>query len=170
MPFDEEEDSPSIQSQKIGLKQVSSQKSIFDSMPKKPTQAEFEEQVHAVQERMSTNKRRASELASQFIKIMSDKTLKENKSPFAVDMEKEVLTNMISLAIQIDEDPNEQHSGMGSLGWIALLCKTCLAQRDRINKLEYALSLLDKKTSTSELSDFVNKEITKALDKKKPSE
>lgn len=170
MPFDEEEDSPSIQSQKVGLKKVSSQKSIFDSMPKKPTQAEFEDKVHAVQERMSNNKKQASDLASQFIKIMTDKTLKENKSPFALDMEKEVLTNMISLAVQINSDPNEQYDGMGSLGWITLLLKTCLSQRDRINRLEYALTLLDKKTSANELSDFINKEINKALDKKKASE
>jgi hypothetical protein len=169
MPFDEEEDSPSIQSTKVGLKKVSTQKSIFDGMPKKQTAEEFDNKVHAVQERMTGHKKRAAELTASFNKIMTDKTLRENKNLISNELEKEILVEMMKLAVEINNDPLEQE-GMGSLSWIALLFKTCLSQRDRINKLEYALSLLQKKTEPEVLAEFVKKEINKALDSKKISE
>jgi hypothetical protein len=59
--------------------------------------------------------------------------------------------------MEINVDPIEKE-GMGSLTWITLLFTTCLSQRDRLNKLEYSLSLLDKKIDSV------------GLDKKKTSE
>ena len=155
MPFDEEEEVPTVQSQKIGLKQVSSQKSIFDSMPKKPTQEEFTQQVRKVQERMSTYKARTTELAVQFNKAMADRTLPINKNMFQKEMELEILRNMIKLAQDINSNV-EEREGEGSLSWITLLLKTSFNQRDKINNLEYAVQQLEKKIE--------------ALDKKKNSE
>lgn len=154
MPFDEEDDNdtPSIKSKKVGLKQVSSQKSIFESMPKKPSQEDLEKKVKQIQEKDSSYKTRAAELALQFKKTMDDKTLVQNKNIFAQELEKELLGKMIQLAVEINSDPFEQE-GMGSLSWITLLLKTCFNQRDKINKLEYNIS-----------------EINKALDSKKKSE
>jgi len=155
MPFDEEDDVPTIQSQKIGLKQVSSQKSIFETLPKKPTQSEFTEQVRQVQERASGYKARTADLASQFNKAVADKTLAINKNNFQKEMEIEVLRNMVKLAQEINSDFNERE-GEGSLSWITLLLSTCFKQRDKINNLEYVISQLEKKVD--------------ALDKKKSSE
>lgn len=157
MPFDEENDDEQV-SPKVGLKKVSSQKSIFESMPKKPSQEEFNQKVKQVQEKSSSYKVKAASLASQFNKAMADKTLSENKNLFQAEVEKDLMTQMVQLAIDINNDPNEQE-GMGSLGWITLLMKTCFSQRDRINKLEYAVQQLEKRT-----------EITKPLDNKKTSE
>lgn len=145
MPFDEEDEVPTVQSQKMGLKQVSSQKSIFDSMPKKPSQEEFTKQVRQVQERVSGYKARTADLASQFSRVMADKTLPTNKNTFQREMEVEILKNMIHLAQEINADLNERE-GEGSLSWITLLLSMCLKQRDKINTLEYAVSLLEKKT------------------------
>lgn len=155
MPFDEEEDVPTIQSQKIGLKQVSSQKSIFDSMPKKPSQEEFTQQVRHIQERASGYKAKTAELALQFNKAIADKTLAVNKNSFQKEMEVEILRNMVKLAQDINSDIQERE-GEGSLSWITLLLSTCFKQRDKINNLEYAVSQLEKKID--------------ALDKKKSSE
>lgn len=155
MPFDEEDnDQTSAQSQKIGLKNVSTQKSIFDSMPKKPTQEDFDGTVKRIQERASQHKSKAADLAMQFNKSMSDKTLAQNRNPFQKELEKDLLQQMAQLAIDINNDPNEKE-GMGSLSWIILLLKTCFAQRDKINQLEYAVSQMEK--------------ITKALDPGKKS-
>lgn len=164
MPFDEEDDVPSTQSKKIGLKNVSTQKSIFDSIPKKPTQEELDRKVNTIQERASGHKVKAAELALQFNKSMMDKTLKTNKTIFSSELEKELLTRMIQLAIEINDDPAEQND-MGSLSWITLLLRTCFYQRDRINDLEYTLSQIDKKMDT-----LISTKITQALDKKKASE
>ena len=165
MPFDEEEDKPSTKSKQVGLKNVSSQKSIFDSLPKKPTQEDFDKQVKQVQERNNGYKIKAAELALQFNKSMADKTLSENKNMFQQDMEREIMQKMVQLAIEINNDPNEAE-GMGSMTWITLLMKTCFAQRDRINKLEYALVQLEKKTDKA----LISKENSSTLDSKKTSE
>jgi hypothetical protein len=142
-PFDEEESKASAQSQKIGIKKASSQKSIFESMPKKPTQEEFDQKVQQVQKKASSYKIRASELAIQFNRAMADKTLPQNKNVFQQEIELDLLRNMVKLAQEVNSDPNETE-GEGSLSWITVLLKTSFNQRDRINNLEYALSQLEK--------------------------
>lgn len=156
MPFDEEEESQEL-APKTGLKNVSSQKSIFDDRPKRPTQDDLNKKVNQIQERKSLNQTRAAELSAQFSQLLNDKTLKQNKSVFAKEMERELLTKMVQLAIDVNNDQSEQE-GMGSLSWIVVLFKACLFQRDKINQLEFNLSQLDKKIDSI------------ALDKKKISE
>lgn len=151
---------------KVKLKQVSSQKSMFDGQPKKPTPQEFQEQVVATQEKSSSYKRRASELASQFTKMMQDKTLPENKNMFAQEAKRELMGNMIQLAKDINNDPSELE-GDGSLIWIIVLFNTAFDQRDRLNQLEYAITQINKKLDSTALTDFISKEITKVLDNKK---
>lgn len=158
MPFDEEDtDQQSVQSQKLGLKKVSTQKSIFDSMPKKPSQEDLDIKVAAAQKRASTNKVKAMELANQFNKAMSDKTLPQNRNMFQKEVEKELLGKMIQLAVDINSDTVEQYDGMGSLGWITLLLRTCFGQRDKINLLEYRVEQLEKN------KDSVSKEIAEVV-------
>lgn len=168
MPFDEEKDEE-VLPQKVSLKQVSTQKSIFDSIPKKPSAEDLEKRVQQIQEKSSSYKVRVAELAKQFNKAMADKTLKTNKNIFSQEMEKELLSKMIQIAVEINNDAIEQE-GMGSLSWITMLLKTCFAQRDRINNLEYSLSLLEKKLDPATFSGLISKEIKQALDKKKNSE
>lgn len=142
--------------------------SMFDRK-RRPTQQEFEQRVQQSQETLSGYKKRAAELFIQFQKTMSDKTLPQNRNIFNAEAEKEMLQNMLQLAYEMNVDPNEQE-GMGSLTWITLLIKTCLSQRDRLNEMEYNMSMLQKKLDSKALTDFINKEIDKALDKKKGSE
>jgi hypothetical protein len=166
MPFDEEDnDQPSAQSQKVGLKQVSSQKSIFDSIPKKPDQSDLNNQVKRVQEKTSAYKSKMADLAIQFSKTMADKTLSVNKNMFQKELEMELLKEMVKLAQSINDDIKESE-GEGSLSLIVLLLKTCFQQRNRINALEYAVLQLEKKTDPAVLNDL----ILKALDSKKKSE
>jgi hypothetical protein len=113
-------------------------------MPKKQTPAEFEQKVQQVQERLSSYKVRAAELALQFNKAMVDKTLPGNRNQFQQEVELDLLRSMIRLAQEINIDPVEKE-GEGSLGWITVLLKTCFTQRDRINNLEYGLFQLQNK-------------------------
>lgn len=165
MPFDEEEEDVSVAVPKVGLKNVSSQASMFDALPKRPTQEDFSKKVNKIQERNSSHKTRAAELSAQFNQILNDKTLKQNKNVFAREMERELLTKMAQLAIDVNNDQNE-HEGMGSLSWIVLLLKTCFNQRDKLNQLEFAVSQLEKKLD----SGAISKEIQAVLDKKNVSE
>jgi len=162
--------SPEDYEPRVGLKkQTTGQKSMFEGKPKPPTQQEFQRKVEDAQEKLAGYKKRAADLFVQFNKTILDKTLPQNRNVFNIESEKEMLQNMIQLAIEINNDPNEQE-GMGSLTWITCLFKTTLAQRDRINELEYAMNVFQKKLDSSALADYINKEIIKALDKKKDSE
>lgn len=152
---------------KVGVKGQG--QSMFDRQQKKPSQQEFQQQVHQTQETLSGYKKRAAELFVQFQRAMADKTLPQNRNIFNQESEKEMLQNMIILAAEINSDPNERESE-GSLTWIVLLLKTCFAQRDKMNELEYKLSLIQKQLDPTSLTDFINKEVSKALDKKKGSE
>ena len=165
--FDERPKEP--RENKVKLKNVGSQSSIFDGKPKKPTPQEFRRHVQEVQEKSSFYKKRASELATQFSRMMSDKTLPQNRSIFVNEAKRELLGNIIQLAKDINNDPNELE-GDGSLILSIVLFNTCFDQRDRINQLEYALTQIQAKLDSSALTDFISKEITKVLDKKTISE
>jgi len=159
--------SPDEYTPKGGVK--SQGQSMFDNKRKKPTQQEFQQQVQQSQDTQSGYKKRAAELFVQFQRAIADKTLPQNRNVFNAESEKELLQNMIILAAEINSDPNERESE-GSLTWIVLLLKTCFTQRDRMNELEYKMALLEKKLDPTAMADFINKEISKALDKKKGSE
>src|ERR1700674_4340666 len=173
MPSDKENPSVPIQgpSEDTPKSSVKSQgqKSMIDNKPKQQTSQEFQQKVQASQENISNYKKRAAELFVLFQRAMADKTLAQNRNVFNAETEKEMLQNMLQLAVEINNDPNEQE-GMGSLTWITLLFKTCLSQRDRINDIEFAMVTLQKKLESPALTDFINKEIAKTLDKKKGSE
>ena len=142
MPFDEEDDIEDAG--KKTLKNVSSQKSIFDSKPKKQSADDFAKAAKQVHSKSMGYKQSAADLANQFNKLISSKTLKANRTIFENDIENELLSKMMQLAIDINSDPSESE-GIGTLSWIALLLKISLYQRDKINNLEFQLSQLDKK-------------------------
>jgi len=161
MPFDEENnDQQSIHSQKVGLKKVSTQQSIFDQLPKKPTQDDLNQNVKKIQDRESASKKQAADLALKFYHMMADKTLPENKNQFQKELELELLKDMINFGNEINNDASEKE-GIGSISLIALMLKNCISQRDKINNLEYSISKLEKK------HDAILKEIDKVLDIKK---
>lgn len=170
MPFDDEDkEVASVQSSKVGIKNVSSQKSIFDNMPKKPSAEDLNTKVKAIQERENSYKNKTAELAIQFNKAINDKTLRSNKNIIQKEVETELLREMVKLAQEINADLKERE-GEGSLSWITLLLKTCFVQRDKINELEYTLAQLSKKIDTPNLSKLISLEIAKALDNAKKSE
>jgi hypothetical protein len=168
MPFEEDEQPLAPATPKVGLKNVSSQKSIFDSIPKKPSPEDFDKKVKEIQDKNLGYKQKAAELAINFKKLMEDRTLVQNKNIFASELERELLSKMIQLAAEINNDPNEQE-GMGSLGWITLLFKTMFSQRDRINQLEYRLFQLEKKLDPTNFTSLIEKELD-VIDKKKKRE
>lgn len=161
-PFDEEEQEETKSPSRDNLKKVSSQSSIFDKIPKKPSQADLDKRVKDMQERNTGYKARAAELAIAFNNIIKDKTLRSNKNVIQRDMERELIDDMITFAFQVNEDVGEQE-GAGSVSVILLLLKSILFQRDRMNELEFAQSQ-DKK-----MLDALTKKL-EALDKPKGSE
>ena len=164
MPFDDTEEQEEFSSnKKIGLKQVSSQKSIFDKEKEiKPSKENFEKKVEEVNKKMNDYK------ALSYKKLILDKTLVQNKNIFSEEIEKETLSKMVNLAIEINNDENEQE-GMGTLGWVTLLLKYFLHHRDRLNSLEYQLMTLQK--NNEELKKEISKlKLSSQVDSSKTSE
>lgn len=141
-PF--EEDDSELEPIKNNLGKISKKQSIFDKSNKKQSASILQKAVQNIEDKNLSFKERTSALAIKFKKLIESKILPENKNLFLLEEEKEVLTNIASLASEIDNDENES-VGIGSLSWIVQLLKTSLYQRDRINKLEYANLLLNKK-------------------------
>lgn len=142
MPLDAEEDDLPIK--KVGLKQISSKKSIFDAdNSKKNSKEDFDRKVEDIHKKTNDYKAKAADLALAYKKLVLDKTLPQNKNVFLEELEKETLTKMVSLAVEINNDENEQE-GMGTMGWVTLLLKYFLHHRDRINTLEYSILQLQK--------------------------
>jgi hypothetical protein len=146
MPFDEE--AIEEQKQNVGLAKSFTNRAKQTNNVKKPTVKDLENSVREIENKKNSYKQRGSELTIAFKKAILDKTLKRNRNILQEEIEKELLENMIRLSVDVNNDQNEPE-GSGSLMWIILLLKTCLAQRDRINDLEYALTqMIDKKQSS----------------------
>lgn len=128
-----------------GLKNVSTQKSMFDS-PKENRKEAFDESIAKAEAKAASYKERAAKLSSDLNKMMQDKTLHTNKTPFQKSFESDIVAELVKLALDVNSDENEPE-GAGSVSCIILLLNTCLLQRDKINKLEYDVSLLKKQSS-----------------------
>lgn len=144
MPFDDDDDDGEIVSKKnVGLK-LSNKKSMLDTIPKKPSKEEFSKKAAEVNDTLNTYNTRAADLALKFKKVLEDKTLAQNKTIFSTDSERELLSNLVQLAIDMNTDEHELE-GMGAVGLITLLLRSVLIQRDKINMLEYNQNLLEKR-------------------------
>jgi hypothetical protein len=130
---------------------IDSSKSRFTkkSEEKKQIQANFNEQVEGYQEQQSAIVKKTAELTTQFNNFIKDSTLKENKGPIQLEMEKQICKDLVDLSLELNQDQT-QAEGIGSAGLNLLLLKIVMYQRDKINELGYKLSKLEKPSSPAE--------------------
>lgn len=107
--------------------------------PKIQQQENFEQQVQEYQKTQIDRNSQAKQLAQQFVNLLKEKKLTQNKTQINLDLEREVQTKLVNLLIEINNDPNEENDGMGSAATIMLILKSLFIQRDKINELEYKL-------------------------------
>ena len=93
--------------------------------------------------------------AQQFMGLLKDRTLPTNKTTMAKEIEQQVTVDLTNSALAINQDETEVE-GMGSIALINLLFKVSLAQRDRLNEIEYELLQLKKKLSSPAPSSSTN--------------
>jgi len=139
--FDDDDDSDG--KKPTGLK-ISNKNSIFNSLPKKPNPAEFQQKVKDTQEKIMGYEAEASQLAVMFKKMLDDRTLSDNKTMLALEAERDLIAKIVDVAVKLNNDENELE-GMGSVGLSILLFRGILEHRDKINKLEYSLAQAEKK-------------------------
>jgi hypothetical protein len=86
---------------------------------------------------------------SKFMKVVADKTLPQNKGIIGEEVESEIRQKLMELALEMNNDENEEDYGKGSIIVLTVLLKVILNYRDRINALEYNLDLLKKESNGS---------------------
>lgn len=85
---------------------------------------------------------RAVESIRRFLKMAEDKTLAVNRGGIANDVEREVRQDLIQLALDLNNDENEEDNGKGSVVVLSVVTKIILMYRDRLNDLEYEMQQL----------------------------
>ena len=148
--FDDDDDNSD--GQKSGLK-INNNKSIFNSIPKKPNPEKLKKEIQESQEQTMGYELEAAQLATLFQKLLEDKVLPDNKGLAHQESEKDLISKIVDVAIKLNNDENELE-GMGSVGISLLLFRAVLYQKDRINQLAYSLQQADKKIKT--LTEQIN--------------
>ena len=138
----------SAPAKKVGLK-IDNAKSMTETLPKKPDQAEGQRQAEAANTKLNGYAKKAAELAMAFKKALEDKTLPDNKSAIAKDIERSLIDGFVELGTVMNNDTREKE-GMGSMGVCALLLRTVFIQRDRINELDYAREQMEQRIAKFE--------------------
>lgn len=110
--------------------------------------AQFEQQADQFVNTKLNRNDLGFKLAKEFMEAVKNKTLSINKSPLQEDVEKNIRNQLIQLAIETNNDPNEINDGMGSAALLTLLLKVALVQRDQINELGYKVEQLEKASRT----------------------
>lgn len=141
MAFENDQDKSS-RSQRTGVKQVSSQPSMFANNKKEIKQA-FDQKVDEITENLNNNANLTTNLVQKFASLIKDKTLESNKNLFSKDLENEVINQITKLAQDINNDPHE-NEGMGTLTWVTILLRLSLSFRNRLNEAEYKIQSLEK--------------------------
>lgn len=136
LSFESDEIEPATKNVKLDSK-----KSRFAKQAE--TKQIFEKKVTEVHEKMVGRQQLIFELGKQFLDLLKDKTLTENKGPMHQSLEKEVLGKLTQFAIEVNNDENEGE-GMGSISMIVLLFKSMMIMRDNCNRAEYKIEQLEK--------------------------
>jgi hypothetical protein len=122
---------------KKGLK-INNDRSLANTLSKPPSKKEFETTAKQANEQLNSYADRALKLANDLKKVMNDHTLAENKNILVIGIEKELITNLAQLAVDMNTDEYERE-GMGSVGLLMMIFHHLMALRDRCNQLEYQL-------------------------------
>ena len=150
---------------KKGLK-INNDASIANVLPTTPSKKEFETEARKVNETLNSYNDRALKLAIDFRRIMNDTTLPQNRNVLSKELEREIITNLMQLAIDINTDQYEK-DGMGSVGVEALIMNQLLTLRDRNNFLEFTLEQLTRKMKEMEAELLVMKKSVPMIDTNK---
>ena len=117
----------------------------------KQARQDFQRQAMNTHKKLEGHLKEAYELALEFNELMADTRLPENIGPYERSFEKESVRKLISYAIMVNADEQEQ-VGMGSVSLITLMVKTMFKMRDKMNQSSYDNHKLEKRVLQLEKS------------------
>ena len=142
LPFGQEYEAKSVPDKSVRLN------SKTNFYTKQAEQREkFEDNADAFMALKRERNKQALEFANQFMSLVKDRTLAENRTMMAQNIENEVSQNFLQLGLDINDDVSERN-GVGSVMVCNLLFKIVLHQRDSINEMDYRIAKLEKQLSS----------------------
>jgi hypothetical protein len=125
-----------------GLK-INNENSSVASPPAQSAQQVLEAKAEKAMEKIDEFKMRTLELATKYKTLFDSKVLAPNKTQLIKDAEREVITNLVKLALEMEAD-DLQPIGQGSTSLLSLTMNIMLLQRDRMNELEFRIDRAEK--------------------------
>lgn len=111
------------------------------------TKESFEEKIRNNEHKQLDFNSRAYKLGSKFIESITDRTLPENRSTVTRNLEKELISEIQKLSLEMNDSKSNQPEGMGSVIVEALMLSSFLKFRDRLNDIDFRLAKLEKSQS-----------------------
>jgi hypothetical protein len=118
-----------------------------DAQERKEYEARFEENAEKTIKYHDEKSKKAIDIISRYLKMTEDKTLKRNRGSIANDVEREIRQEIINLALDMNNDENEEDNGKGSVVVLSAVTKILLVYRDRLNDMEFEVQQLKRELS-----------------------
>lgn len=128
-----------------GLKLKNKPKELTEKQKQAQAQQRLDEAADGVVQDVQQRDADGAFILKRYIELLKSKTLPSNKGVVGKKIEQEIITQILELAITINNDPREDKDGMGTVPILNLLLKGLLMQKDRINELEYKSIQLEQK-------------------------
>ncbi|MCK9567687.1 hypothetical protein M0R72_01900 [Candidatus Pacearchaeota archaeon] len=115
-----------------------------DQQEREEYKARFEENADKTVKYHDEKSKKAIDIITRYHKLTEDKTLFRNRGSIATDVEREIRQQIIQLALDMNNDENEEDNGKGSVVVLSVVTKILLMYRDRLNDLEYEIQQLKR--------------------------
>jgi hypothetical protein len=138
----------------VKLKNKAAEQKEKEKTEREEYMRKFDERAEKTVKHHTEQGNRAIDTISRFLKMTEDKTLARNRGGIANDVEREIRQELIQLALDMNNDENEEDNGKGSVVVLSVVTKIIMMYRDRLNQLEYEIhqlkNALQKKEPSSQ--------------------
>ena len=136
----------------VKIKNKSAEKVESEKREREEYKRKFEERAEKTVQYHNDQSNKAVDCISRFLKLAEDKTLPQNRGGIALDVEREIRQDLIQLALDLNNDENEEDNGKGSVVVLSVVSKIILMYRDRLNQLEYELQQVKNELKRRDVS------------------
>lgn len=145
----------------VKLRTKTAAKKEQDAKERAEYQERFSENADKTIQYHQDKNARALEVVTAYLRMIEDRTLPRNRGSIANDVEMEIRQKLIQLALDMNNDENEEDNGKGSVVVLTAVSKALLLYRDRLNNLEYEIKNL--KNELNKLSSAPQQQISNAI-------
>lgn len=139
----------------VKLKNKAAEKAAQEKKEREEYKRRFSEHAERTVKYHSDTSNNTVEIIKSYMRMAEDKTLPSNRGSIGDDVEREIRQNIIQLALDLNNDENEEDNGKGSVVLLSAITKILLMYRDKINILEYELALLKHEQQNTSKSSTI---------------